>query len=398
MNHCILKLILNFGFLLIIAGIVFAHPLANSATAQIESAAPKPSTNLFSIPNSPASTFTSTNRVKIAPAKTPALTYGRAATEIKSALNPIVKKFQSSVVELETEYGRKSLGTIISKDRGLIIAKHSELTGDFFCRIGDEKHTCRLLALHLINDLALVAISPSGLDELTQIEFPEISKVAIGGKMVVSIGSDGIQGSLGVVSVLPTQFDVSQPKRNEGIDFGSTVSRWTVSKPVQTNNGTTFKTGLEVQRVYPRSIAERAGLLKGDLLQTVNGIQLYGQVEFKSLASRLRVGQKVEFTVIREGIEKQLSTRIESFTPKTIHDRWGGGPFSEKRFGFGRVISHDTVITPEQCGGPLVDLHGNIVGINIARSMRVASFAIPINDVEHFVAQALTKIGAKPIR
>ena len=80
-----------------------------------------------------------------------------------------------------------------------------------------------------------------------------------------------------------------------------------------------------------------------------------------------------------------LSTRINSFAPRMLHDRWGGGPFSDRRFGFHQVISHDSVIDPEQCGGPLVDLEGNVLGINIARAMRVASFAIPLHEVENFV-------------
>jgi serine protease Do len=65
--------------------------------------------------------------------------------------------------------------------------------------------------------------------------------------------------------------------------------------------------------------------------------------------------------------------------------RWGGGPFSDKRFGFQEVISHDSVVEPEHCGGPLIDLRGNLVGINIARSMRVATFAIPVQDVRNFI-------------
>ena len=149
---------------------------------------------------------------------------------------------------------------------------------------------------------------------------------------------------------------------------------------------------MEVQRVYPRSVSEQSGLLAGDLLQSINDVNISSQIELKNYTKGLRVGQVVKFIVIRDGISKTLSTRIESFAPRMIHDRWGGGPFSEKRFGFSTVISHDSVITPADCGGPLVDLHGNVVGINIARSMRVASFAIPIKDVQQFVNLSLIHI------
>jgi serine protease Do len=53
------------------------------------------------------------------------------------------------------------------------------------------------------------------------------------------------------------------------------------------------------------------------------------------------------------------------------------GPVSRRRSGFPQVIQHDTVLHPAQCGGPLVDLDGKAVGINIARAGRVATYALP---------------------
>jgi serine protease Do len=41
------------------------------------------------------------------------------------------------------------------------------------------------------------------------------------------------------------------------------------------------------------------------------------------------------------------------------------------------VLQHDTPLFPEQCGGPLLDLEGKVVGINIARQGRISSLAIP---------------------
>ena len=142
---------------------------------------------------------------------------------------------------------------------------------------------------------------------------------------------------------------------------------------------------MEIQRVYPRSVSEQNGLYVGDLLQAINGVDISTRYELDKFAKSLRVGQKLSVKVFRDGKPKTLSTRIQSFAPKMLHDRWGGGPFSERRFGFHQVISHDSVIEPEQCGGPLVDLEGNVLGINIARAMRVASFAIPLHEVESFV-------------
>ena len=82
-----------------------------------------------------------------------------------------------------------------------------------------------------------------------------------------------------------------------------------------------------------------------------------------------------------------------------MHDRWGGGPYSKRRFGFGRTLVHDSVLNPENCGGPLVGLKGELLGVNIARSMRVASLAIASEDVLNFVKshqpQAKLKLASR---
>ena len=59
-----------------------------------------------------------------------------------------------------------------------------------------------------------------------------------------------------------------------------------------------------------------------------------------------------------------------------------GGPLSDRRGGFEAALQHDTVLLPSQCGGPLVDLDGKAVGINVARAGRVESYAIAAAAVQ----------------
>jgi serine protease Do len=58
-----------------------------------------------------------------------------------------------------------------------------------------------------------------------------------------------------------------------------------------------------------------------------------------------------------------------------------GGKLSLRRTGFPVVLQHDTVLAPEDCGGPLVDLDGAAVGLNIARAGRTESYALPADVV-----------------
>jgi S1-C subfamily serine protease len=45
------------------------------------------------------------------------------------------------------------------------------------------------------------------------------------------------------------------------------------------------------------------------------------------------------------------------------------------------ALQHDTPLSPSECGGPLIDLSGKIVGVNIARAGRVDSLALPAATV-----------------
>ena len=45
--------------------------------------------------------------------------------------------------------------------------------------------------------------------------------------------------------------------------------------------------------------------------------------------------------------------------------------------GFPAALQHDTVLRPKDCGGPVVDLNGHVVGLNIARAGRTATYVLP---------------------
>ena len=66
-----------------------------------------------------------------------------------------------------------------------------------------------------------------------------------------------------------------------------------------------------------------------------------------------------------------------------------GSQLSEKR-NFPTILQHDTVIKPTDCGGPLVDLDGRVVGINVARAGRVESYALPSEVVVPLLADLMS--------
>ncbi len=55
------------------------------------------------------------------------------------------------------------------------------------------------------------------------------------------------------------------------------------------------------------------------------------------------------------------------------------------------ALPHDAFVRPSDCGGPLVDTNGKVVGINIARALRVTSYAIPADTVQEVVRELRAK-------
>jgi len=64
---------------------------------------------------------------------------------------------------------------------------------------------------------------------------------------------------------------------------------------------------------------------------------------------------------------------------------------SSQRFGFPLVFEHDSMVPNYLCGGPLVDVHGQVVGINIARANRTTTYAIPARVAEQLVQRLLSQ-------
>ena len=117
--------------------------------------------------------------------------------------------------------------------------------------------------------------------------------------------------------------------------------------------------------------------------------------EFIKSVSSQRPGDVIRIEFLRNGRKRETTAKLKSreempryhFNPGQFYPQ--GGKLSKNRTGYPRVLQHDMPITPQQCGGPVVDLDGRILGINIARAGRTKTYAIPSNDVKRLLSEAL---------
>jgi serine protease Do len=140
--------------------------------------------------------------------------------------------------------------------------------------------------------------------------------------------------------------------------------------------------------------AERAGLKAGDVIRKVNGETIKGRPHLQETIRSHQPGDRVTLVFERDGKLQTVEAMLSSMSD-LVHDERAdfqnslGGALSERRTGFPLAIQHDSVLRPSECGGPIVDLDGKVVGLNIARAGRVESYALPAALVRETVDKLL---------
>jgi serine protease Do len=113
-----------------------------------------------------------------------------------------------------------------------------------------------------------------------------------------------------------------------------------------------------------------------------------------------RDGTTVKFRIERESKPFDVEIRMQSPKPGGFGSEGIAGArtsrlngeVSHRAEGFDRAIEHDSVLAPWLCGGPLVNLDGKAIGLNIARASRVSTYALPAE----FVQRVLDRLRTTP--
>ena len=301
-------------------------------------------------------------------------------TQVKAAFRDVVAKAVPSTVRVFCDDTEAALGVVVDKD-GLVLTKASEIgEGKIFCRLSDGRgYEAHVLASDRDDDMALLKIDAS---DLVPIQWGDAKRVKVG-QWIATVGPGEEPVSVGVVSV---------PRRKIGRTGG------VLGIVMGEAEG-----GVTIGKVAEGSGAEKAGLKEGDVIITVDGKEIENQLALRNLVTshdpgdvltvRYRRGDEEKEVEVELGSRDQTFASLDDNLAKRIRLH---GQVSERKDGFKAVIQHDSVLRPQDCGGPAVTLDGKAVGVNIARADRVATYTLPADEVQA-ILKTLIAEAKKPV-
>jgi serine protease Do len=292
-----------------------------------------------------------------------------------TAFAPVSKQTRSSIVKLNVDGATVALAAIVDTS-GLALTKASELKkGKLTAWLATEQEVdADFVASDEDEDLALVQVHAVGLKPIQW----ATGDVAVG-QWAITPGIAATPQAVGIISALPHR--IRPPRALIGVQFEPTGSQ------------------PRIQNTLPGFGAEEAGLKSGDIILAVNSVTVTNRDEVTDMLREFREGQHVKLLIQRS--ETQFTVEVRMKVPKagqlgaevSAEKHLGGlvGDLSRRSQGFEQAIEHDTVLQPWLCGGPLVDLDGRAIGINIARASRVSTYALPARLVKQVLADLKAK-------
>jgi len=276
------------------------------------------------------------------------------------------------------------LGTVVSED-GLIVTKNSEFSTvkPGLIRVmgpGTKISRARVVARDIPHDLIFLDL---GRDVDPGYKLGS-SKGLTRGTWLVAVVADsppkvGVRG--GVLSA--TSREIKKSGGVIGVILGG-------------RDGKSFG-GVQVSEVAKGGPAEKAGVKKNDVIYAIDGKEVFERAKMIEIVKSNDPGTTITVSV-RRGEDKKdlkitLGYRNLVFAEMKSRNDKMSGKFSVRRTGFKRVIQHEILLGPSDMGGPLFDLEGNLIGINIAKANRVEFFAIPIEDIQKVLEDKAEEIA-----
>ncbi len=218
--------------------------------------------------------------------------------------------------------------------------------GDFVVAIGNPFGLQHTVTSGIISGLSRSGINPDGYEDFIQTD-ASINPGNSGGALVNLRGElIGINtailsrsgGNIGIGFAIPV--NMARSVMEQLIRYGTVkrgqlgVSMYTVTPDIAHSLGLPSAVGALVSQVVEGSPAEHAGIRAGDVITSVNGQPVKSNSELRNTIGLLRVGDKVDIGLLRDGKPLRVTAVIADTTPELT-----GGPASIHKSFEGAVLA-----------------------------------------------------------
>lgn len=304
--------------------------------------------------------------------------FSRETAEILKSWEPALEEVRRATVKITREGKDVAYGCTVHEN-GYIVTKASEVhdkKGAFLTNLEivfpeGLRLPAKLVDMHRPYDLAMLKVDARGLRPMIW----DDSVQPVPGTFLAAVTPMRLPAAVGVLSVLPRSLDESQ-------------KGWMGVGLEKAGEGE-----VKVVTVSSGSPASKAGLVIDDVIKTIDGKNIGTVEEFIQTISSCRPYQTVKLVVKREKgdreMEVMLASRAQNAGSRGEDPRnMMAGQLSRTRRGFPDALQHDMVLEPNEIGGPIVNLDGKVVGMNIARSGRIECFAVPSKAMNNLLQKA----------
>ena len=194
--------------------------------------------------------------------------------------------------------------------------------GDYVVAIGNPFGLQHTVTAGIVSALGRTGINPDGYEDFIQTD-ASINPGNSGGALVnlrgelVGINSAILSrtgGNIGIGFAIPV--NMVKGVMDQLIKYGQVkrgvlgVNIYNVTPDIAKEFGLTESSGALVAGVVQGSAAERAGVKTGDIITSINGVTMKDATELRNTIGMLRIGDKVEIGLLRDGKSRKVTALI----------------------------------------------------------------------------------------
>lgn len=283
----------------------------------------------------------------------------KQAESFVKVFSTVVADTRNSVVELVDGSKQIALGAIVDES-GLVLTKASELKGSLKCVLSNGNSVePKVIGVDPDTDLILLKIDRQG---LPAVQFTEKSSTPAVGSWIATVSHEENPVAVGIVSHQPRK--IVPNSAIIGI------------LPVDVEG-----TGVRINRIFADSPASKSDLLVNDVIVAIDEDKMENMLQLRDKLSNFQPGDEITLTIMR-GEEKKVvpiilgKRRVSPMFDRGSRQNRLGSTLSKRRNNFPLALQQDASLNANQCGGPVVDLDGKVVGFNIARDGRVSTLVL----------------------